>query len=194
MTEILTALLVIITGFYAWVTFKILKANEGVLHEMRFQQEAFYRPYISISPVVYSDSPIFYLKIENTGRTAAYNLKLQLDQDFYQFGQKSENNNLKNFAAFSSPIESFVPGAQMLFYLAQGPVIFGEKSDASVTPPVFTVTAEYEYGNKKVCETTKVDLRPYLNSAIPHDPIVSKLKDIKQSIDNISKVMNKINS
>jgi hypothetical protein len=188
MTEILTALLVIITAFYAWVTFKILKANESVLHEMRLQQEALYRPYISISPVVYSDSPIFFLKIENTGHTSAHNLKLQLDRDFYQFGEKDENNNLKNFTAFSSTIESFVPGAQMLFYLAQGFVIFGEKSDASITPSVFTVTAEYEYGSKKVCETTKIDLRPYLNSAIPHDPIVAKLGDIKESLDKIKKL------
>ena len=125
MIEVLTGLLVIITGFYSWVTFKILKANEGVLREMREQQDSLYRPYISISPVVYSDNPIFHLKIQNAGHTAAQKLKLSIDRDFYQFGEQRDNRNFRNMTAFSSVIDSFVPGAQMFFYLAQGFVVFG---------------------------------------------------------------------
>ncbi len=142
--EVFTALLVIITGFYAWVTFKILKVNQGVLREMRDQQDSLYRPYISISPVAYSDSSIFYLKIKNTGQTAAHKLRLNLDRDFYQFGEKKDERNLRNVSAFSSVVDSFVPGAEMLFYLAQGFVIFGKEGNETVTPPVFTATADYE--------------------------------------------------
>jgi len=182
LTTILTILLVLITGFYAWVTFKILKANKGVLREMMEQREAFYRPYISISPIVYSDNPMFFLKIKNTGQTAAHKLKLTLDRDFYQFGDKKDEKNLRNMSAFTEVIDSFVPGAEMLFYLAQGFVIFGEEANREITPSSFTVTAEYEYSGKKVKEITIIDLKPYSNSAIPFDPVVSQLKDIKKAI------------
>jgi len=183
MIETLTAILVIITGFYAWVTFKILRANESVLKEIRGQQEALFRPYISISPVIYTDNPIFFLKVHNTGRSSADNLRLTIDKDFYQFGEKKDDRNLRNFSAFSGKIDSFVPNAQMLFYLAQGFVIFGKNTKEDITPSIFTVTAQYEFSGKSVQEQTVIDLRPYLKSAIPQDPIVSKLKDIKKSID-----------
>lgn len=183
MIEILTAILVIITAFYAWVTFKILKANELVIQEMKNQHESLFRPYVSISPVLYTENPIFFLKIQNTGKIAADNLKLTIDKDFYQFGKIRDENNLKYFSAFTSRIDSFVPNAQMLFYLAQGFVVFGENAKEENTPSVFTITAKYDFWGKQVEEQTVIDLRPYLNSAIPHDPIVSRLKDIKESID-----------
>lgn len=185
MIEFLTFLLVVITGFYAWVTFKILKANEGVLREMMEQRNAFYRPYISISPVVYPDNPSFYLKVKNTGLTAANWLKLSMDRDFYPFGDTHRDNLRKN-SAFNNIIHSFVPGAEMLFHLAQGFVIFGERASEDITPSKFTVTAQYEFSGRTVNESTVIDLHPYLNSAIPHDPVVRKLEDIKQAIEKAS--------
>lgn len=143
MIEILTAILVVITGIYAWFTFRILKANEKVVEQMRSQQEAMYRPYISVSPVVYPENPIVILKIKNSGLTAAHNLRLSLDKDFYKFGKKEEENNLRSLTAFKKPIDSFVPGAEIFFYLAQSFVIFGKKADPNLTPTSFTVTAEY---------------------------------------------------
>lgn len=183
MIEILTTILVIITGFYAWVTFRILKANEKVVEQMRNQQEAMQRPYISISPVLYPENPIVFLKIKNSGLTAAQNLRLNLDKNFYQFGDKNEKSNLKSFKAFTDPIDSFVPGAEMTFYLAQTFVIFGEKTDPSLTPNVFTITSEYEYQRKKVTEKAVIDLRPYLASTFPHDPLVNQLKKLIEVIE-----------
>jgi len=183
MTDILTAILVVITGTYAWLTFKILKANEKVVEQMREQQEAVYRPYISISPVVYPENPIAFLRIKNSGLTAANNLRLTLDKDFYQFGDKNEGKNLRSFAAFKQPIGSFVPSAEMFFYLAQGFVVFGRNADPKMTPTSFTITAEYEYQNKKVTEKTFIDLNPYLGAANPHDPLVCQLKALRETIE-----------
>ena len=183
MIEILTALLVVITGIYAWFTFKILKANERIVGKMNEQQEAMYRPYIAISPVVYPENPIAFLKIQNTGLTAANNLRLTLDKDFFQFGDEKEERNLKSHSAFKDQISSLVPAAEIYFYLAQSFVIFGKKGREDLTPPVFSVTAEYEYLGKKVSERTVVDLCPYLGAANPHDPLVRQLKDIKEVIE-----------
>ena len=181
--EILTGILVSVTGIYAFLTYRILKANRDVLQEMRTEREEANRPYMLISLVVYPDNVNFYLKIKNTGRTAARNLRLTLDKDFYQFREKEEENNLRNHSAFSKTIALFVPYAEILFHLAQGFVISGKDPNDTLTPSIFTVTAEYEYGEKRVEENTTIDLRPYSTSAIPPNSIVSKLKDIKESID-----------
>ena len=49
MIEVLTTLLVVITGFYAWATCRILRANEQVVSVMQEQSEAINRPYIAVS-------------------------------------------------------------------------------------------------------------------------------------------------
>ena len=183
MIEILTAVLVIITGFYAWVTFRISKANEAVLSEMRNEQEALFRPYISIAPTFFPDNPCFFLSIKNIGKTEAKYLTLKMDKDFYKFGKKSEGNNIKDLCAFSKPIESFAPGAEILIYLAQHFVVFGNNSNENITPKSFKVSVQYQFGSKSVSENTIIDLTPYIDTALPQDPIVKKLKEIKDSIN-----------
>ena len=69
--ELLTGLLVAITAFYAWVTYRMLQANERVVESMREQSESIYRPYISVTPILEPDNPVFYLRIANLGKTSA---------------------------------------------------------------------------------------------------------------------------
>lgn len=183
MIELLTAILVIITGFYAWVTFKMLKANENVLIEMKKQRDDLFRPYIDISIAMFPDNPIFYLKVVNSGKTAAKQLKLSLDKDFYKVGEQKEGNNIREYNIFKNTIDSLSPNTVILLMLAQGFVVFGENSSESITPKTFTVTATYEVNNNVVTEKTEIDLHPFLGCILPHDPIVSKLKDIKEVIE-----------
>ena len=105
--EILTGALVLITGFYAWATYKILKANERVVEVMHEQAEAVTRPYVAVSALLETDNPIFYLRIANTGKTAATDLKLNLDKPFYRFAEKNEEKNLADYSAFKDMITSF---------------------------------------------------------------------------------------
>ena len=77
--EVLTGLLVVITGFYACVTYKMLTA-------LQQQAEAVTRPYLTINVFSEPKDVFFYLRIANTGRTGASNVRLILDRDFYQFG------------------------------------------------------------------------------------------------------------
>ncbi len=178
----LTALLVFITGIYACFTYRILKANQNVVKIMQSQYEAIYRPYVTISPVLFPAINIFYLRIKNSGLTAAEDLCLKIDKDFFRFGEKQENKNLRNYAAFNNPIAALPPESELLFYLAQDFKIFGNNIDSEVTPSDFVITAKYAYGEKKFCETTTIDLKPYLESALPHDPIVSHLEKIHDEI------------
>src|SRR5688572_86022 len=127
--ELLTGALVVITAFYAWATFKILRVNERVLEVMREQTVASTRPYVVVAPVLELDNPIFYLRISNSGRTAAKNLRLTLDKSFFKFGEKSSDHDLANFTAFKQPIDSFPPGAEITFSLAQGFKVFGGNTE-----------------------------------------------------------------
>lgn len=184
--EILTGLLVLITGFYAWATYRMLRANEKVIAVMKEQSEAMTRPYVNAFPVLEADNPIFYLRIKNTGKTAAQNLKLSIDKSFFKFGEERKENNLSEHRAFKDVITSFHPGSEIDFSLAQGFVVFGDKANEETMPTEFTVVAEYSYDGKTVKETSIIDLRPYLGANIPQDAYIRKLKDIAEAVKGIS--------
>lgn len=186
-TEILTALLLVVTAFYAWATFNILKANQAIVTVMRDQIELQTRPYIQPSLFLVPESNIFCLRIRNIGKTAALDVQLSLDRDFYQFGEKRNERNLRTFKAFSQPIRSFPPTAELEFWLAQGPHLFGESNDESVTPRVFSVKAIYEFSGKRVEETTTLDLQPYLNSDIPRNYVAHEIRELKRVLEDLKR-------
>lgn len=184
--EVLTGALVVITAFYAWATYKILKANESVVDAMREETLATTRPYVVVAPVLEVDNPIFYLRISNTGRTSATNLRLTIDKSFFRFGEQSESRDLASFTAFTQPIDSFPPGAEITFALAQGFKVFEGNAENPAMPHTFAVTANYEFSGRKVEEVNRIDLRPYLGADIPQDAQIRKLKDISESLKKIA--------
>lgn len=184
--ELLTAVLVVITAFYAWATYKILRANENVVEAMREQALAASRPYVVVAPMLEVDNPIFYLRISNIGKTAAENLRLSIDKSFFKFGEKAQNSDLATFTAFKQPIDSFPPGAAITFALAQGFKVFARSSESPDMPHTFAVTARYEFAGRHVEEVNRIDLRPYLAADIPQDAYVRKLKDISDSLKKLA--------
>lgn len=90
--EHLTAALVAITMFYAYATFRIMRANERAVSAMRKQTEALVRPYVTVTVMTVPASPMFYLRIANTGRTGAEDVRLTIDRDFFQYGHKTGRN------------------------------------------------------------------------------------------------------
>jgi hypothetical protein len=178
-------IMVLVTCVYSFVTYKILKANEKVVLEMKNQQEAFTRPYMSVGVVALPTSQILYLKVKNRGNTPAYNVRMTLDRDFYQFAEKNDGKNLKNKPAFSESIDMIQQDAELWFYLAQGFVFFGKDYDETVTPKKFNVKVEYNYLEKTIVEDFAIDLSPYSNSVLPQDPVVTSLENIAQSVRGI---------
>ena len=57
--EILTALLVVITGIYAFLTYKMALTSEKSVNIMTEQTEAMSRPYIVIQPYVRPNTPFY---------------------------------------------------------------------------------------------------------------------------------------
>lgn len=190
-TDSLTAALVIITAIYAWATFKILRVNQGVVSEMRRQLAAAARPYVVIYPFVRVGTQIICLTVRNTGRSPALNLRLAIDRDFFQFGDTTDDKNLAKFSAFTQAIDSFAPGADLLFYLGVGHELFGRADTDTVCPRVFTITTTYSSADESFSERNSIDLRPYVNSAVPQHPIVEELERLRKSLDQLTKATGK---
>jgi len=183
----LTLALVVVTVAYVIVTYRILRANQRVVTVMKEQLEASLRPYIVVSTFITTGNLIICLKISNTGKMTAENLELTWDRDFYQYGRKEDNYNLKKAYAFQNVIETFVPGAELLFYLGMGFQIFADDTDPKLTPPQFTITATYSYSDKKVSEQTTINLETYRKTSLPpQDAVVTQLKEIARALGNIS--------
>lgn len=179
--EVLTAILVLVTAIYAYLTYRMAKANEASVQAMREQSEAMLRPYIEVTPYVRPHTTVLYLRVKNTGRTAAQNVRLTMDRDFFQFGKSgSADHNLRTKAAFAQPIDSLGPGHKLVFGLAQGFVIFGKEGGPEITPQQFNIMVTYEFRGKKVEELHQIDLRPYIGSEGERDPVAEELEKIRQ--------------
>jgi len=183
----LTLALVVITGFYAWATFRILRANEGVVSAMREQTEAQLRPYVVISVAPRIGTTLLCLTVKNTGRSPAVNLRMKFDRDFFKNGEKREGNNVAALSAFTNPIESLAPDSQLIFNLGVGGTIFGSQADPSVCPTVFSIEATYQHGAREYAEKSTIDIRPMLNSTFEQDPVAEELKLLRESIEKIAK-------
>ncbi|MGA7561621.1 MAG: hypothetical protein WBW55_00245 [Desulfobaccales bacterium] len=193
MLEVLTGILVIITGSYAWATYKILRANEKVVEEMKEQSEAIMRPYIRIAPYVVPGTPLLGIRIANTGQSPAQNLTLRMNKDFYKFGEHQDGKNIARFKAFCETIDMFSAGAELIFDLAQGFKIFAEDADPNLMPRLFTITATYQFFGKKVIENNIIDLNPFEGSTQPRDLLLSELGNIRNSIEELVDIMKKKN-
>jgi hypothetical protein len=142
------------------------------------------RPYVTISPFVRPHTTVLYLRIENSGKTAAEDLHLSMDKDFFQFGEaKQPARNLRAMKAFVEPIKSLPPGGKLIFALGQGFIILAETADQAAVPTQFAVTAAYHFGVKKISEVNHVDLRPFVGSEGERDPLVDELEKIRELLE-----------
>lgn len=186
-TDLLTGILAVVTAFYAWVTYCILKANERTVALMGQQLELLNRPYIQIVALLRPGTNLIRLCITNSGKTPAFNLRLKIDRDFFQFAEKRDDRNLANQSAFTSPIDCFSPTASLEFLLATGPDMFSSSADDAVTPKVFAIEANYNFDKKIVTETTVIDLRPYFGTAVPHSIVKEGFETVAKAVNDIAR-------
>jgi hypothetical protein len=176
-------LLVLVTAVYAALTRSIARANRQMVAAMQEQSKTLNRPYIVVSAFIVPKSAMFYLKIENAGKTSARNLQLTIDKSFYRFGRAGEENNLARLNVFNQVIRDFPPGSQLVFPLAQHFVVLGEDAKEELTPRLFNITAGYCALGERVTETTNIDLNMFFNSQYEPDPVVDRLEKMVQEIE-----------
>jgi hypothetical protein len=197
---IIAALSVAVAAWYSWLTFRILQTNEKAVaamteqalvmklqvEAMQAQSEANSRPYIGVSPFVFRGGHMIYLRIENDGRTAASNLVLAVDKDFFTWSNPKKN--LRSFRVFSHPIQSFPPGSRIVIALGTyGQVFCDGPGHEHGMPREFSITATYTFGSTTYTETTAIDLNQFFNTEPDPDPNVEQLKKIVEALQQLKK-------
>lgn len=183
-TDWLTLTLVLITAFYAWATFRILRANEGVVKVMQEQIDAQVRPYVVIWAGTRIGTTLLILEIQNTGKTSAVDVHLKMDRAFYVNGEKT-SQNLAELPAFTQPIKALAPGARLQFILGVGHSLFADGVDESTSPKLFSVQADYCGAARQYSEQQTIDLRPLLYTTAIHDPIADEIKSLRESLEKV---------
>lgn len=186
-TDWITLSLVLITAVYAYVTFRILRANEALVVQMKRQLDAEARPYVTVSLRNRMETQLIYLVVKNTGRMSAENLRLTLDDDFYQDGKVRQGRNMREWSAFSTVIEGFPPSAELQFLLGSGPELLEDAPPVKIARPTIKIGASYSATGQRFDESTIVDLRPFAMSSVPHDPVVEELARIRESLAGTGK-------
>ena len=177
---------VLLTAAFAGLTFFILRANRATVAAMREQMADQNRSFIAVTVQVRMSTLVVQLLVKNVGRSPAQHLRLHIDRDFFQFGEKIEGRNLAKHSAFSNTIDCLPPMSELLFDLGVGHQIFAAGADQAAYPHTFTVSAKYAHAPNKYSEQTHVDLRPYMGTSVPQHPIVEELERVKKSIDKLT--------
>lgn len=182
--EYLTGILVLVTGIYACLTYKLVKSSAASVAAMEQQNWEASRAFIVISPFVRPHTSFLYLRVSNPGRSSALNLRLQIDKDFFQFAEVDKpDRNLRSKSAFNQTINAFHPGQELIFALAQGWNVFGDTPQSESCPAKFTVTAEYDCLGKRIAESSPIDLTAFMGSEGERDPVVEELERMRKAIE-----------
>jgi len=166
----LTLILVLITGWYAWHTRQTVKA-------MREQNERLIRPYVTVR--LTRDRTDYILLVENTGRTPAKDLRLEVDQEFHCLG--NSDFALSNEALFAKGIGTFPPGSEVGYTLAHTVQMMADPKPGEM-PDQFSVTARYSYQGKDVEEEFEINLRQFAKNILVYRGARRELKDIRKAL------------
>lgn len=185
MIEVLTAILILVTIIYAWSTLRIQKANESVVKLMGQQLELALRPYITIGYHQFPGNQMIFIRIRNTGKSAASDILFTLDQPVFQLIRSQGEIDLRDTAIFSEQIDSFAPDSELLVPIHGGATIYNSKLNANKIPLVFAITANYKWTSTSFSEKTTVDLRPFARAQRPFDPIQNELESITGGLKDL---------
>jgi hypothetical protein len=167
-------------------TWRIVKATDASVQVMKAQQRAATRPYIEVSAYVRRGATMLMLSVKNTGNSAAQNVVLKLDKDFFYNAQAGDSNNIRNYPLFSQPVASLGPRSELKFNLGTGAKVL---NDPKLCPLLFDIHAEYSFDGETVVETTTIDLTPFVRTVAHQDPAVEQLARIAVSAEKIRALM-----
>jgi len=179
---VLTAILVIITGVYAYLTYRMATTSQASVRLMKEQTDAIIRPYVVVSLVKRPNKPFIHLRVENTGQTAAVDLTLSLGgSGFDKIKNFDVMKRLSGAHLFTKQTASFPPRCPVFFLLGFGSTLNGG-DDKKYPEKTFTVTARYSFAGQTVSETTTIDVNQYDATMLETDPVVDALTQIKDEI------------
>ncbi|MCO5132787.1 MAG: hypothetical protein M9908_00215 [Phyllobacteriaceae bacterium] len=180
----LTAALSVITAIYACLTWSIAKSNKIMTDQVAKQTEALVRPIVGFR-ITTRYGTILSLILENSGKSIATDIEIEIDRDFFQFSEHRNEKNLRNFSAFKNPIASMAAGEKMTFDLSQGFNLNKSEDGVLLTPMEFEISTRYKFGEVIYCEKQIIDLNPYMSSLAVKTPL-EHLEQIEKHLKKIA--------
>jgi len=184
MIELLTFLLVIITGIYAFLTFRILQANRASVALMTSQIESSTRPYVTVS-LARERAGFYSFEVSNLGRSAARQLRLTCDPEIKPVGAAG------SVLQIGEPTDATGLFRHTITYLAPGQtirVLFGHYSGIRASYPdlSFRITLAYEGAGQSYSDTAELSLKPTDETSHLTDyDIGQELHEIRKAIEKI---------
>jgi hypothetical protein len=185
---IINAILVIITGVYAYLTYQILVANRKSVSHMARQTEEATRPYVLAHPIIREGSGLYELEITNLGKSVAYDVQVGIDKTFTILGGDPQRDKISDLPIFKEGMPSMAPGFRISFWLGNPIEILDEKKDQSLTPSEFTITAKYRnITGTPYIEAFLVNLRAFDRSVTRPGDIIDRLGEISKELSDIKR-------
>ena len=176
---ILAAILVVITGVYAYLTRRqVLESKE--LREMTI------RPALVVTAEIdETHINLINFRVENIGGGAARNIRLRTSREF----MRGNNRSLNELGLFKRGIPLLSPGRNIETFLASAFELLQQEP--------LEVTAEYEDATgRKIEETFLVDFAAFENLSrvgeAPLHTIAKSIEKLQKSIGNLSSGTNKL--
>lgn len=175
--ESITAVLVFVTIYYAYLTRETVKAMEE-------QNDRLTRPYVTVQPI--RDDMDFLLQVKNSGRTAAENLSLDIDEEFHRLG--NEDFRLADVGLFEEKVGTFAPGAEVYYKLGLTSQFYDDDFDA-VMPRTFTVTVHYTYGSTEVTKDVEVNLNQFSHELLTRKGVRKEVLKLREEVKEVKKLL-----
>lgn len=187
LTACFTGLAALTSVAVVWATFRVTKATEASVEVLKAQHRAATRPYVEISVYPKSGTTMLLLAVKNTGSSAAENVRLIIDRDFFYNAEEGPTTNIRTYPAFSNVIASLGPRAELKFFIGVGSKVL---NNAALCPRKFAIAANYSFGGEHVSETTTIDLSPFVKTVAYEEPMVEQLRHIAENSTKIFDLMN----
>jgi hypothetical protein len=184
MIEILTSLLVAITGIYAYLTFRILQANRASVAAMNAQIEAVTRPYVTVA---FSRPHPGFLSftVSNVGHSAAVNVEMKSDPEIKPVRASGSAKTIgrvpESIGLFHHPIPYLAPSQSI-------DALIGHYSGIRESYPDLRFTISLSYGGSagRYTDTIELSLKPTDDVQHLADYNVGEeLHEIRNALDEI---------
>lgn len=179
---ILAAILVVITGVYAYLT------RRQVLESKALREMAM-RPDLVVTAEIHETHiNLINFRVENIGSGAARSIRLRTSREF----MTGDNRPLHELGLFKRGIPLLGPGRNIETFLGSAIELYQEPQEEPLE-----VTAKYEDATgRKFEETFLIDYAAFENLSrvgdAPLHTIEKSIKDLQQSIRNLSNGRNKL--
>lgn len=182
-TDILTLVLVIITGIYAIFTFFILKANQAAVHAIQTQVKAATRPYVHFDIV--PESRLLEASLRNAGVTAALDVCVVTNPPL----RTEVRGESKPSRLTGNAIAMIAPGREFREYMGSWDQFNSKTESLSLSVSItYKDSVGNNYKDELRIDLTSLGEMPFLGRPnVPHE-----LKNIAENLGSIHKVLDRI--